>query len=84
LEPRWQATLLRQYAQHHEFRRDPRKRGGLEIGHPVPLFTFRPPHRVYRLGLIKKNIQQNDLALPSVQGILPQLDIRKKIQVNHE
>jgi len=25
---------------------------GLEIGHPVPLFTFRPSPRVYRLGLI--------------------------------
>jgi hypothetical protein len=32
------------------------KGDGLEIGHPVPLFTFRPSPRVYRLGLINYNV----------------------------
>ncbi len=29
---------------------------GLEIGHPVPLLTFRPSPRVYRLGLINYDV----------------------------
>jgi serine/threonine protein kinase len=32
------------------------KGDGLEIGHPVPLFTFRPSPRVYRLGLINYDV----------------------------
>jgi Tol biopolymer transport system component len=32
------------------------KSEGLEIGHPVPLFTFRPSPRVYRLGLINYDV----------------------------
>ena len=32
------------------------KGDGLEIGHPVPLFGFRPSPRVYRLGLINYDV----------------------------
>ncbi len=32
------------------------KGDGLEIAHPVPLFTFRPSPRVYRLGLINYDV----------------------------
>ena len=32
------------------------KADGLEVGHPVPLFSFRPSPRVYRLGLINYDI----------------------------
>ena len=32
------------------------KGDSLEIGHPVPLFTFRPSPRVYRLGLINYDV----------------------------
>ncbi len=32
------------------------KSDSLEIGHPVPLFTFRPSPRVYRLGLINYDV----------------------------
>ena len=32
------------------------KPDGLEVGHPVPLFSFRPSPRVYRLGLINYDV----------------------------
>jgi serine/threonine protein kinase/Tol biopolymer transport system component len=36
---------------------DIREKGdSLEVGHPVPLFTFRPSPRVYRLGLINYDV----------------------------
>ena len=32
------------------------KADGLDVGHPVPLFSFRPSPRVYRLGLINYDV----------------------------